>query len=167
MTPADEGTSSNMLSPQTSTDATAPGQIPIGLRSRRGSVVPIVEVANGTKLRGRVALVTGGTRGIGASIVKSLAGQGAMVAAGYGSNKEKALKFQEEFQREFPRTKLTLHQGDIGVPDDCRRVVQEVIEQHGRIDILINNAGLTADKTVAKMTDEDWFRVLNVNLSVG
>lgn len=82
---------------------------------------------------------TGGTRGIGAAIVKSLAAQGCMVAAGYGGNKEIALQFEQEFRREYPHTKLTLHQGDIGSPEDCRRVVREVVEQHGRIDILINN----------------------------
>ncbi|KAI9018278.1 short-chain dehydrogenase/reductase SDR [Hyaloraphidium curvatum] len=162
--PANDG----MLSPQASnisTDATVEGTPMPMLRSRRSSVVPIVEVANGTKLRGRVALVTGGTRGIGAAIVKSLAAQGCIVAAGYGGNKERAVQFQTEFQHEFPRSTISLHQGDIGNPDDCRRVVGEVVEQHGRIDILVNNAGLTIDKTVAKMTDLDWNRVISVNLS--
>ena len=61
--------------------------------------------------------------------------------------------------------RITLHEGNIGVADDCRRVVREVIEQHGRLDILVNNAGITIDRTVAKMTDEDWLRVISVNLS--
>ena len=58
-----------------------------------------------------------------------------------------------------------MHEGNIGEAEDCRRVVREVIEQHGRLDILVNNAGITIDKTVAKMTDEDWHRVIAVNLS--
>ena len=58
-----------------------------------------------------------------------------------------------------------MHEGNIGLADDCRRVLHEVIDQHGRLDILVNNAGITIDKTVAKMTDEDWHRVISVNLS--
>jgi acetoacetyl-CoA reductase/3-oxoacyl-[acyl-carrier protein] reductase len=59
----------------------------------------------------------------------------------------------------------SVHQGNIGSGDDCRRTVHEVIDQHGRLDILVNNAGITIDKTVLKMTDEDWHKVIAVNLS--
>ena len=58
-----------------------------------------------------------------------------------------------------------MHEGNIGDADDCRRVIGEVIDQHGRLDILVNNAGITIDRTVAKMTDEDWQKVIAVNLS--
>ena len=61
--------------------------------------------------------------------------------------------------------KGSIHQGNIGSAEDCRRTVDEVIEQHGRLDILVNNAGITIDKTVLKMTDEDWYKVIAVNLS--
>ena len=57
------------------------------------------------------------------------------------------------------------HQGNIGIPDDCRRTIKEVLDRHGRLDILVNNAGITSDKTVFKMSDEDWQKVLDVNLS--
>ena len=119
------------------------------------------------KLRGRVALVTGGTRGIGAAIARSLASQGADIAVGYAGNREKAEAFAEEFRAAHAEdgVTLTLHQGNIASGDDCRRAIAEVIEQHGRLDILVNNAGITIDKTVAKMTDEDWTKVLSVNLS--
>ena len=60
---------------------------------------------------------------------------------------------------------MTVHRGDIASPDDCRRTVAEVIEQHGRLDILVNNAGITVDRTVLKMSDDDWRRVIDVNLS--
>ena len=119
----------------------------------------------GDKLAGRVAFVTGGTRGIGAAISRSLASQGAAVAAGYSGNDEAAARFRESFERDFPGQAFTVHKGDIGNADDCRRTIQEVIEQQGRLDILVNNAGITADRGVLKMTDDDWRRVIDVNLS--
>jgi NAD(P)-dependent dehydrogenase (short-subunit alcohol dehydrogenase family) len=115
------------------------------------------------KLVERVAFVTGGTRGIGAAISRSLASQGATVAAGYSQNEQKAHTFERELQH--LGTRASVHQGNIGSADDCRRTVSEVIERHGRLDILVNNAGITIDKTVLKMTDDDWFKVLAVNLS--
>jgi NAD(P)-dependent dehydrogenase (short-subunit alcohol dehydrogenase family) len=116
-------------------------------------------------LRDRVALVTGGTRGIGAAIGHALAEQGAAIAAGYWRHDEPARKFLATMTEEHPDRRTTLHEGNIGNADDCRRVLQEVIDQHGRLDILVNNAGITIDKTVAKMSDEDWLRVISVNLS--
>ena len=116
-------------------------------------------------LEGRVALVTGGTRGIGAAISRRLAQDGAELAAGYWRDTEAAQKFLEDLTAAYPRHPVTLHNGNIGHADDCRRVVGEVIEQHGRLDILVNNAGITIDRTVAKMTDEDWLRVISINLS--
>ena len=120
---------------------------------------------SGIKLRGRVAFVTGGTRGIGAAISRSLASQGAAVGAGYSGNDEAAARLREGFERDFPGQGFSVHKGDISSGDDCRRTVQEVIDQHGRLDILVNNAGITADRSVLKMTDDDWQRVMNVNLS--
>jgi acetoacetyl-CoA reductase/3-oxoacyl-[acyl-carrier protein] reductase len=120
--------------------------------------------SEGDKLRGRVAFVTGGTRGIGAAICRSLGTQGATVAAGYGRNPERANEFADEYEKEFG-VRPTLHQGNVGSAADCRRTISEVIEQHGRLDILVNNAGITMDRTVAKMTDEEWYTVLAVNLS--
>jgi acetoacetyl-CoA reductase len=112
---------------------------------------------------GRVALVTGGTRGIGAAITKMLAENGATVAAGYSKGAESAEKFAAEMKK--GGAKVTTHQGRVDHPEDCARVVNEVLEQHGRIDFLVNNAGITVDKTVRKMTSEDWNNVVAVNLS--
>jgi NAD(P)-dependent dehydrogenase (short-subunit alcohol dehydrogenase family) len=131
-------------------------------------VIPVIrpEAATGSKLAGRVALVTGGTRGIGAAICRSLASQGASIAAGYSRNTEAADAFRRDFIETFgPASVITTHLGNVGSAQDCRRVVGEVMEQRGRIDILINNAGITIDKTYAKLTDDDWHKVLAVNLS--
>ena len=129
----------------------------------------IVEPATGVlgeKLAGRVALVTGGTRGIGAAICRSLASQGASVAAGYTGNQDRADLFVKEFEKDFDGPgRATIHQGNVSLPEDCHRVVQEVLDQHGRIDILVNNAGITMDKMAMKMSVEDWNTVIAVNLS--
>jgi NAD(P)-dependent dehydrogenase (short-subunit alcohol dehydrogenase family) len=115
------------------------------------------------RLHGHVAFVTGGTRGIGAAICRSFAEQGAIVAAGYSGDVQRANELLGELRHHG--VGASVHQGNIGSADDCRRTVQEVIEVHGRLDILVNNAGITIDKTVLKMTDEDWYKVIAVNLS--
>jgi len=112
-----------------------------------------------------VALVTGGTAGIGAAISRQLAGDGATVGAGYWRHQERAAQFRADIAEQYPDRLFTVHEGNIGSAGDCRRVVAEVIDRHGRLDILVNNAGITIDKTVAKMGDEDWQRVIAVNLS--
>ena len=114
---------------------------------------------------GRVALVTGGTRGIGAAICRHLAAAGADVAAGYWRGQESAEKFLTSMTADFPSRGISIHEGNIGAAGDCRRVLAEVIGRHGRLDILVNNAGITIDRTVAKMTDDDWQKVIAVNLS--
>jgi len=114
-------------------------------------------------LTGRVALVTGGTRGIGAAISRRLASRGAVVAAGYSSNRERAEAFLEQIKP--TGWDVTLYQGNVGDPDDCTRVVDEVIANQGRLDILVNNAGVTEDHPIARMTVDDWHKVLRVNLS--
>jgi NAD(P)-dependent dehydrogenase (short-subunit alcohol dehydrogenase family) len=118
----------------------------------------------GDKLKDRVAFVTGGTRGIGAAICRSLASQGATIAAGYSGNDEVAEEFRKSFTTNYS-TSVSTHKGNVASSEDCRRTIDEVITNHGRLDILINNAGITIDKTVLKLTDDDWYKVLNVNLS--
>jgi acetoacetyl-CoA reductase len=110
-------------------------------------------------MNGQVALVTGGIRGIGAAIGDRLAARGVTIAAGYSRDKEAADLFRET----HPGS--SVHQGDIGAVEDCERVISEVVSQHGRLDVLVNNAGITADKTVRRMTPHDWDRVVQVNLS--
>ena len=115
------------------------------------------------RMHGRVVFVTGGTRGIGAAISRSFAEQEAVVAAGYGRDAEHAEALLEELRE--GGTTASVHQGNVGSAEDCRRTVAEVIDRYGRLDVLVNNAGITIDKTVLKMSDEDWYSVLAVNLS--
>jgi acetoacetyl-CoA reductase len=111
---------------------------------------------------GKVAIVTGGTRGIGGEITRMLAENGATVAAGYSRDVASAEELQQQIQRDGGR--VSIHQGRVDVPGDCERFVSEAFALHGRVDFLVNNAGITIDKTVRKMSNDDWQHVLNVNL---
>jgi acetoacetyl-CoA reductase/3-oxoacyl-[acyl-carrier protein] reductase len=115
------------------------------------------------RMGGHVVFVTGGTRGIGAAISRSFASQGAIVAAGFSRDREHADRLLEALREHG--ADASVHQGNVGSPEDCRRTIAEVIGAHGRIDILVNNAGITIDKTALKLTDEDWHKVIDVNLS--
>ncbi len=121
--------------------------------------------ARGKDLTGRVALVTGGTRGIGAAICQRLAADGAVVAAGFAGNQTRADELRQSIEADGGT--VSLHRGNVGDFDDCQRVVKEVIAEHGQLDVLVNNAGVTVDKPVWKMSPDDWHKVLRVNLSGG
>ena len=114
-----------------------------------------------TNLAGQVALITGGGRGIGLAISKRLIARGMNVAVGYSRDAAAA----ERLRDEHPEVKITLHQGNIGRADDCERVTTEVLEAHDQIDVLVNNAGVTVDKTARKMTAEEWDHVVHINLN--
>jgi acetoacetyl-CoA reductase len=115
------------------------------------------------RLSGRVVIVTGGTRGIGAAISRSLAAEGAVVAAAYGSNRERAQEFQSELRRSGKT--ISIHHGDVGSAEDSRRIITEVLEDYGKVDVLVNNAGITSDRLVAKMTEDEWRKVIDTNLA--
>jgi acetoacetyl-CoA reductase len=112
-------------------------------------------------MKGQVALVTGGTRGIGLAICERLINRGVKVAAGYAGRHDHARQFADKYADKG----VSIHQGNIGHNEDCVRVIGEVCETHGQLDILVNNAGITVDKTVRKMTPEEWDHVIHVNLS--
>jgi meso-butanediol dehydrogenase / (S,S)-butanediol dehydrogenase / diacetyl reductase len=119
-------------------------------------------LARGSKLIGRVALVTGGTRGIGAAISEELASRGATVAAGFSGNVERANEFAQDFSARWS-TPVSTHRGNVANPEDCRRVVNEVLEQYGRLDILVNNAGIITINELENTSVSDFKRVLDVN----
>ena len=112
-------------------------------------------------LKGKVALVTGGTSGIGAAICLRLADSGAKVATNY-RNEEKARKWQKEV-----KTKgydISIYQADVTDFNACTNLVKKIESDLGPIDILINNAGITKDGTFRRMSKEQWDDVININL---
>ena len=105
----------------------------------------------------RVALVTGGTRGIGEAISGHLKAADYRVAASYRSNDEAATKFNEA-------TSIPVYKWDVGKFEACRRGVAQVEADLGPIEVLINNAGITRDGMLHRMTPEDWRAVIMTNL---
>ena len=105
----------------------------------------------------RVALVTGGTRGIGAAISRALKDAGYSVAANYGGNDEAASKFKGETG--IPVTKF-----DVSDAAACESGIKAIEGEHGPVDILVNNAGITRDGTFHRMTFDQWSQVIRTNL---
>ncbi|MGB5211229.1 MAG: acetoacetyl-CoA reductase [Gammaproteobacteria bacterium] len=109
-------------------------------------------------MTGRVALVTGGTRGIGAGISRELKDAGYQVAANFAGNVERAKEFEAE-------TGIPVFKFDAGDFDAVQRGVAEVVERVGPIEVLVNNAGITRDSTLHKMNFEQWDDVIRTNLT--
>ncbi len=106
----------------------------------------------------RVALVTGGTRGIGEAISVALKDAGYTVAANYGGNDEAASKFSEE-------TGIATYKFDVSDYDACQTTVAQIESDIGPVEVLINNAGITRDGTMHKMNFEQWNAVIQTNLT--
>jgi acetoacetyl-CoA reductase len=107
---------------------------------------------------GKVAVVTGGTRGIGAAISKALRGAGYTVAANYGGNDEAANKFKAE-------TGIAVYKWDVSNYEACAAGLKQVEADLGPIAVLVNNAGITRDTMFHKMAPEQWTAVINTNLN--
>jgi acetoacetyl-CoA reductase len=105
----------------------------------------------------RVALVTGGTRGIGAAIAKALKANGYKVAANYGGNDEAAQKFKAE-------TGIPVFKWDVSSYEACGEGIKKVEADIGPIEVLVNNAGITRDSMLHRMKPEQWTQVINTNL---
>lgn len=112
------------------------------------------------RLDGRVAIVTGGTRGIGRAISLQLAQAGARLIVNYLSNDEAA----EALVRDLGEAAVILVKGDVGKVETAQRAVDEALARFGRLDILVNNAGRTADNLLIRMTEEEWDSVIDTNL---
>ena len=115
------------------------------------------------RLAGRIALVTGGSRGIGKAVVQTLAQEGAKVAFVYRSNSESANELVSEM--ELNQREVIAIQGDVANKDEADRIVEQVLEKWERIDILVNNAGIIKDGLLATMGIDQWQSVINTNLN--
>ena len=113
-------------------------------------------------LQGKSGLVTGGGRGIGRAIALELGRHGANVAVGYSGNVEAAESAADELRG--MGVQAICVRGNVAVPEEVKPAIASVAERFGRIDFLVNNAGITRDRSLAKMQHADWNAVIDVNL---
>ncbi|MBO8176496.1 MAG: 3-oxoacyl-[acyl-carrier-protein] reductase [Bacillus sp. (in: Bacteria)] len=113
-------------------------------------------------LEGKIALVTGASRGIGREIALEFARQGANVVVNYAGSEQKALEVVEEI-KQLGREAFAFR-CNVADAEQVQQMVKETIERFGRLDILVNNAGITRDNLLMRMKEEDWDDVLNINL---
>ena len=110
----------------------------------------------------KIAIVTGGSRGIGAAIAKKLASQGMTVIINYCGSEDRALAVKSEIEAAGGQAEAW--RCDISDCGQCEEFVKAVMEKYGRIDVLVNNAGITRDGLMMRMSDEDFSRVIDTNL---
>ncbi len=125
--------------------------------------VPYPAVPVMADLQGKVCLVTGGSRGIGRAIALELGRHGASVAVGYARNEEAAAEVAAEIVASGGQS--FAFGCDVQDPGAIEPAVASVLEHFGKIDVLVNNAGITRDRSLAKMTSDEWDAVLQTNLS--
>ena len=113
-------------------------------------------------MEGKVALVTGGARGIGRAIALELAKGGAIVVINYNGSQDKAMDLKQEIESRGGRAEI--YQCNISDFAKCEELVQGIVKQFGSLDILVNNAGITKDGLLMKMSEEDFDKVIDVNL---
>jgi acetoacetyl-CoA reductase len=112
-------------------------------------------------LQGAVVVVTGASRGLGRAIAEELAGRGAKIVVNYARSKEPA----EELVSQLGEEDALAVQADISDPDQAKKLIDETMQKFGRVDVLVNNAGITQDRSLRKMSIEDWDKVINVDLN--
>ena len=112
-------------------------------------------------LEGKVVLITGATRGIGKGIAEVFAEEGAQVAFTYAGSVDKAAQLEKDLNT---KTKAKAYQSDASDYDAAQKLVADVMEEFGKVDILINNAGITKDNLMLRMSKEDWDTIIRVNL---
>jgi acetoacetyl-CoA reductase/3-oxoacyl-[acyl-carrier protein] reductase len=115
------------------------------------------------RLDNKIALVTGASRGIGKAIALELAREGATVALNYRSGEAEARAVADEIGSLSGNTMLV--QANVSDKDEARSMVKRVIDNFGRLHVLVNNAGITRDRSMRKLNDEDWMEVINTNLN--
>ncbi|MFB9762443.1 3-oxoacyl-ACP reductase [Ectobacillus funiculus] len=115
------------------------------------------------QLDGKVAIVTGGAKGIGKSITEALAKQGVKVVINYNSSATAADELVNALAEQGSEAYAC--QADVSKLEDAKRLVEETVQRYGRVDFLVNNAGITRDRSFKKLSREDWNQVIDVNLS--
>lgn len=110
----------------------------------------------------KIALITGATRGIGKEIAITLAKEGYDIALNYRKENEELEKVKKEIQEN--KVAVLAVKGDVSSFEECEKLVEQVIEKFGKIDVLVNNAGITKDKLLMRMKKEDFEQVIDVNL---
>ncbi len=111
----------------------------------------------------QVAVVTGSSRGLGRAIALELAQQGATVVINYNRGEAEARDVASQVEQQGG--KCAVIQGDVAESSQARNLINEAIGQFGRLDVLVNNAGITRDRSMRKLTDDDWVEVINTNLN--
>ena len=109
-----------------------------------------------------VAIVTGASKGIGREIAKELAQEGIQVIANYNKSEKEAKSLQEELAKK--NLNLDIFKAEVSKREEAKKLISYALEKYGKIDILINNAGISEYKLFTDETDEDWNRVINTNL---
>jgi len=123
-------------------------------------MLPRIEKFDSMRFEGRVALITGGIRGIGSAIGKRFLQEGAQVVVTYCQDKDQARKFQDE----LGGAEAQVHQADASDFDQMKALFYQILQQFGRLDILVNNAGIRRDNLVMFMSETEWHDVLRINL---
>jgi acetoacetyl-CoA reductase len=116
-------------------------------------------------LRDAVAVVTGGSRGIGAAICEELGREGAKVVVNYSGSQEPAEELVEKIKQTGGGGEAVAIQADVSDPNDAQRLIDQAVEHFGRVDILINNAGTNVDATLDKLDVESWDTVVQLDLN--
>ncbi|GAK05459.1 acetoacetyl-CoA reductase [Geomicrobium sp. JCM 19037] len=114
-------------------------------------------------LKNKVAIVTGGARGIGAAITRELADNGVRVVINYNTSQGPSEKLVQEINDSGGEALAV--KGDVSNVEDASKIVEAAVNTFGQLDILVNNAGITRDSTFKKLSEEDWSEVINVNLN--
>ena len=111
----------------------------------------------------KVAIVTGASRGIGREIAKTLAKEGINVIANYNKSKEKAIELQKELKNE--NIDIDIFKADVSRREEAKALVEYTLNKYRKVDILVNNAGIAEFREFTKITDEDWNKMININLN--
>lgn len=110
----------------------------------------------------KIAIITGASRGIGREIAKTLAKEGIQVVANYNNSEKNALELKEELKSE--NINIDIFKADVSKREEAKELVKYTLNKYGKVDILINNAGISEYKVFNDETDQDWNKIMNVNL---